>query len=657
MNRLASEKSPYLQQHAHNPVDWHPWGEEAFAKAKRENKPVFLSIGYSSCHWCHVMEQESFMDSDVAELLNEVFVCVKVDREERPDIDSLYMAACQMLTGSGGWPLTVLLAPDKRPFFAATYIPKISRHGQLGMYDLIPMVKELWTLKGQHVLQSAEQITASLKEAARTHAGTAPGEQELHLCYTQLEREYDDAHGGFGYAPKFPSPHQLLFLLRYWRRFGKEGALRMVTGTLDAMARGGIFDQLGYGFHRYSTDAEWRLPHFEKMLYDQAMLSLAYLECYQATGDQRYAEAFRKVAEYVLRDLSSPEGVFYSSEDADSEGEEGKFYLWTEKELDAILGKDAALARKLFGTLPEGNVADEASGKSTGSNVLIGAEDGEEKERIRRALLQARNARKRPLRDDKVLTDWNGLMIAAFARGSAVLGDPSYATHAKKAADFLLQKMHRDGRLLHRYRDEAGIDAFADDYAFLVFGLLELYEATFEEGYLEKAMELNREFIARFWDADGGFFLTASDGEQLPVRQKDAHDGAIPSANSMAMLNLLRLSRMTGDVGLEEKAAALSRAFPARQHPAAYCMLLCAVDFALGSMEVVISGGRGALLDAVRRTYAPSKVLMLRTERLVRLVPALSSMNAEGTAAFVCRNFSCDAPVSDPELLREKLRA
>ncbi|MGH7890123.1 MAG: thioredoxin domain-containing protein, partial [Thermodesulfobacteriota bacterium] len=473
-NRLISEKSPYLLQHAHNPVDWYPWGEEAFVKAKNEDKPIFLSIGYSTCHWCHVMENESFEDEEVAKLMNDAFVSIKVDREERPDIDSIYMTVCQMLSQGGcGWPLNIIMTPDKKPFYAATYIPKENRHGRAGMLEFIPRIKEIWKTQRDNVLDSADQITSAIRQASQVSnekKGKELDGSTFEKAYDQLAQNFDTVHGGFGRAPKFPTPHNLLFLLRCWKRTGKDKALEIVEKTLSAMRRGGIYDHVGFGFHRYSTDPEWLVPHFEKMLYDQAMLSMAYIEGYQATGNRDYEKTAREIFTYVLRDMTSPDGGFYSAEDADSEGEEGKFYLWTEDEIRKVLNKEESdLVMKVFNVEKGGNFSDEATGRKTHSNIfhlsgslsdaasLLNLEREQLERRIetaREKLFSVREKRIHPHKDDKILTDWNGLMIAALAKGASAFDEPKYAEAAGRAVGFILSRMQKsDGELLHRYRD------------------------------------------------------------------------------------------------------------------------------------------------------------------------------------------------------------
>lgn len=681
-NRLVFEKSPYLQQHAGNPVDWYPWGEEAFEKAASEDKPVFLSIGYSTCHWCHVMESECFDDPEVARLLNEAFVCIKVDREERPDIDNVYMSVSQAMTGGGGWPLTILMTPEKKPFFAATYIPKESKFGRPGLMELIPRVVSSWREGRDQIDASAEKITSALNEAAATAPGDDPDEELLQATYDGLDSRYDEVNGGFGSAPKFPTPHNLLFLLRYWARTGDERALEMVEQTLASMSRGGIYDHLGYGFHRYSTDGEWLLPHFEKMLYDQALLSMAYVEAFLATGDTEYAGTAREVFEYVLRDMVSPEGAFYSAEDADSEGQEGKYYLWTEAELVELLGADdAKLFARIYGVSDGGNFRDESGRAAEGANILhlekpledlaaeIGIPIGELSGRLdaaRARLLDGRRRRVPPYKDDKVLADWNGLMIAALAKGAQALDRPEYASAAERAAVFVLERMADDrGRLLHRYRGgEAAITGFLDDYAFFVWGLIELYEATFKIRYLRSALDLTHVMIEEFWDDENwGFFFYGAGSEELIVRDKQIYDGAVPSGNSVAALNLLRLGRATASAGLEERAAMTIRSFSddLARAPLAYTQAMAAVDFALGpSHEVVIAGDSGRvarsdMLRALRTAYVPNKVVLFRpvdveSPPIVELAPFTEHQIAidDKVTAYVCRDYACKDPTSDP---------
>jgi uncharacterized protein len=690
-NRLQLEKSPYLLQHATNPVDWYPWGDAAFEKATREDKPIFLSIGYSTCHWCHVMEKESFEDREVAAMLNEAFVCIKVDREERPDIDGIYMAVCQVATGSGGWPLTILMTPDKTPFFAGTYIPKEGKYGRAGLKELVPQVAMLWNTRREELLKAARLTVEHLSRFTSVLPGKGLKEDLLHEAYQDLKDRFDSRQGGFGTAPKFPTPHNMTFLLRYWKRTGSAHALDMVIRTLDAMAHGGIYDHVGFGFHRYSTDDKWLVPHFEKMLYDQALLALAYLEAYQATHKTEYADVAKEIFAYVLRDMTGPEDGFYSAQDADSEGVEGRFYVWSENEIRHVLEPDTAeLVIRYFGVKPEGNWTDPTGHGDADTNILhlskpmselaAGLNRTSESlksdlENARQQLIAVREMRVHPHTDDKVLTDWNGLMIAALARGSQVLGDSRYGKAAQNAASFIISRMKDEsGRLLHRYRDgEVSITANLDDYAFLVWGLIELYEATFTTSYLAQAIELNFDLLSHFWDDEnGGFFFTPDDGEKLLVRQKDTYDGAIPSGNSVAMLNLLHLSRITGDSAFEAKADQLGRALSAKveQYPAGHTQLLSALTFALGpSKEIVLTGHQDSdqmhqMLCAIRSHFIPEKVVIARHERdgldgppIEELAPFVKSygLNSGEVLAYVCSNHTCALPTGDPEKMIELL--
>ena len=689
-NRLIQEKSPYLLQHADNSVDWYPWGADAFTKAQSENKPIFLSIGYSTCHWCHVMAHESFEDLEVGKLMNETFVSIKVDREERPDIDAVYMKVCQMMTGSGGWPLTIIMTPDKEPFFAATYIPRESRFGLIGMLDLIPRIKDLWSTRQTEVLDSASQITGALRQASSDLSNEELSESTLHLTYEQLASRFDQENGGFSIAPKFATPHNLLFLLRYWARTGNEQSLHMVEKTLQAMRSGGIYDHIGFGFHRYSTDTQWLVPHFEKMLYDQAMLAMAYTEAYQVTGKDEYAQTAREIFAYILRDMTAPDGGFYSAEDADTDGEEGKFYLWTHQEITQVLSvEEANLATIAFSIKKDGNFS-ETDGRENISNILHLTETLEELatnlnisvhelkknlEKIRKKLFTYREKRVHPHKDDKILADWNGLMVAALSKGAQVLNEPQYANAAKRAIDFTFNNMLMlDGRLLHRFRDgQAALPAYIDDYAFLIYGMLELYETSFDSRYLEGAIALNGDLIDHFWDDDeGGFYFTADDSESLLIRQKEIYDGAIPSGNSVAMLNLLRLARITGNHDFEEKAARIGRAFATnvRQSPFAYTQLMVALDFAIGPCyEVIIVGDPQSddtreMLDAIRRRFIPNKVVMLRQieqespeiEHIAPFTKNLTSIDGKATA-YVCLNYKCKRPTTDTRAMLELLNS
>jgi len=680
-NHLINENSPYLRQHAHNPVDWYPWGPEAFERAQRENKPIFLSIGYSTCHWCHVMAHESFEHPEVARLMNEAFVSIKVDREERPDIDNVYMSACQVMTGSGGWPLSIIITPDKKPFFAATYIPREGRFGLIGMMELIPHIRELWATRRGEALSLSNEIATVLQQTPQDTTGEKLDEATLEFTYEQLAKRFDGQYAGFSGAPKFPTPHNLLFLLRYWKRGGNKAALDMVEKTLQAMRRGGIYDHVGFGFHRYSTDSQWLVPHFEKMLYDQAMLAMAYTEAYQATGKEDYGKTAREIFTYVLRDMTALEGGFCSAEDADSEGEEGKFYLWTQEEVRQALGNEEAnFVAKVFNIEKDGNFAEQATGRRSGVNILhlrkalgelasdlnLSQQDLQAHlELIRQKLFAYREKRVHPMKDDKILTDWNGLMIAALAKGAQAFDEPEYAEAACRAADFILGDMRKpDGRLLHRYRDgQAGVEANLDDYAFLVWGLIELYEAIFDARHLEVALELTSDMVRHFWDEDGGgLYLTPDDGESLFVRKKEIYDGAIPSGNSVAMLNLLRLGRMTATSALEEKAARIGSAFSGsvKQSPSAHTQLMVALDFGIGPCYEVVIAGKAqaedtkAMVKALRTRFLPNKVVLLNPDerespeiaKLAEFTKNQSSIEGKATA-YVCLNYNCKLPTTD----------
>jgi len=688
-NRLADSKSPYLLQHADNPVDWYPWGPEAFAKAKEEDKPIFLSIGYATCHWCHVMEHESFENPLVAELMNEAFVNIKVDREERPDIDQVYMTVCQMLTGGGGWPLTIILSPDKRPFYAATYVPRESQHGRIGMLDLVPRVTKLWQTDRDNIGGTSSQILDALEKMEGRSSGGTIEKGAIDNAFTQLASRYDATHGGFGSAPKFPSPHNLIFLTRYWRGTGNDQALEMVSNTLEQMRLGGVYDQIGFGFHRYSTDTQWLVPHFEKMLYDQAMLVFASTEAWLATSNPVFARTAREIITYVRRDMTSPEGAFFSAEDADSEGEEGLFYLWATSEVEEILGEeDAAFAASVWNLEPEGNYSDEIKGQPTGRNIphldrsseemardLKMTEQGFETrlESVRSRLLEEREKRIHPLKDDKVLADWNGLMTAAMAFAGWAFDEPEWVQAAERAAGFVLEKMRTEnGRMLHRYRDgDASIPAFLDDYVFMTTAMLELYDATFDLAYLERALKLQRQTHELFWDTQrGGFYFTAADNEELLVRQKEVYDGAIPSGNSMAADNLIRIARLTGNSECLQRADQIFAAFSseANQLPSAHSQLMSALQRDVGpSLEVVIAGTPSAddttaLIATVREMYLPQAAVLLAPPgeagaAIRKLAPFAEAYEpVEGkAAAYVCRDFTCQLPTTDPAKLAELL--
>jgi hypothetical protein len=676
-NRLIDEVSPYLLQHAYNPVDWHGWGEEAFRTAAREDKMIFLSIGYATCHWCHVMEKESFEDPEVARVLNEHFVSIKVDREERPDLDQLYMTASQLLSGGGGWPLNLILTPDKRPFFAMTYIPREPRFGNPGIIEVLSGLARVWREDRENLLTVATTVTGSLGTSLTR--GRSPQRRMLDASFQELLLRYDRVNGGFGGAPKFPIPHNLFFLLRYHRIRGDEKARAMVETTLRAMALGGMYDQLGFGLHRYATDVRWIVPHFEKMLYDQAFLALAFIEAWQLTAVRFYERIARECLIFVEREMTSPEGGFYSAKDADTRGEEGGYYLWTRKEIEDLLpAATFRIVAEAWHLTTAGNFIDSVSGERTGKNILYFARapeelanrmgmSGEQFDGVmasaRDALFEIRNRRETPLTDDKVLSDWNGLMIAAFARAGRAFSDSRFISTAEKAAAFILGKMRNgEGELLHRYRNGiAGIRGMAPDYAFLIFGLTDLYMATFRPKYLSTAVELQHTFDTQLWDRkNGGYFISAMGQEDLIARQKDLYDGAIPSANSMAFCNLLRLNLLIGDTSYEKKASDLAKLYtePLNRSPASSTFFLSGLSGVFGpSTEVVIAEGQDQerandMIRSLDQGFFPFTVVIKRTaenkNELAHIAPFTGTMEPdEGTTrAYVCRPHVCSKPVT-----------
>ena len=689
-NNLINEKSPYLLQHAHNPVNWFAWNNEAFEKAKKEDKPIFLSIGYSTCHWCHVMEHESFEDENVAKLMNETFVSIKVDREERPDIDNIYMSVCQMMTGSGGWPLTIIMTPDKKPFFAGTYFPKDSRGGRIGLIELIGKIKSAWKNQRKEIYKSADEITSYLELNNSTATTSTVNENILDDAFKKFELTFDKQYGGFGKGRKFPSPHNLIFLLRYYYKTGNISALNMVTKTLTEMRKGGIFDHIGFGFHRYSTVSNWFLPHFEKMLYDQAMLSLAYTEAYQATKDKLFEQTADEILEYVMRDMTSEQGGFYSAEDADSEGEEGKFYVWKKKEVIDILEKeDGELFTSIYNFSDKGTYHDEATGKATGTNIpfltqtfdelsndlnLPKNELEDKLEKMRKKLFTEREKRTHPYKDDKILTDWNGLMIAALAKAGRVFNNQNYIDAAERSVKFIYSNLiDKNGNLLHRFREnEAVINAHIDDYAFLIWGLLELYESTFNVDYLSKATELTNTLINNFWDKknNSGFYFTSEESKDLISRPKEFYDGAIPSGNSVMFLNLQRISKLTANTKYEDYIENLNKAFKktVEQSPTAFSQFLSGLIFYYGtSYEVIITGNKYdsktiEMLNVLETNYSPNKVVMLINEtnkhKLEKIAPFTKdyvSINGKPTA-YVCKNYVCNLPTTDKNEMIEGIK-
>jgi uncharacterized protein YyaL (SSP411 family) len=682
-NRLAHEKSPYLLQHAHNPVDWYPWSDEAFEKAAREDKAVFLSIGYSTCHWCHVMERESFENDQIAQVLNESFVSIKVDREERPDLDRIYMLFVQAATGSGGWPMSVFLTPDRKPFFGGTYFPPDNRFGRPGFGAILVNLARAWKEDRARIEESGAQVLRQLGEHSKVSAGSGmAGKDSLETGFFTFRRMFDSTHGGFGGAPKFPRPSVHNFLVRYSAATGSAEALDMVLATLREMTKGGMNDQLGGGFHRYSVDDRWFVPHFEKMLYDQAQLATSYVEAFQITRDGQYAAAARDIFSYVARDLTHPDGGFYSAEDADSADEsgekrEGAFYVWSADEIDGMLAPgDARLFRYRFGVEQGGNVEEDPHGEFRGRNILYQAHTMEEtalhanvRMEDARAILKSacaklfevRGARPRPLRDDKILAAWNGLMISAFAKGAQALDEPRYADAARGAANFVRRHMWdaTRGVLLRRFREDARIDGFLDDYAFLCLAMLDLYETDFDSRDLQFAVTLAEKAMALFEDREnGGFFSTAEGGKDLLLRLKDDYDGAEPSGNSAMALALLRLARTTDREDFRASAQRTLEVFgeKLRNTGAGLPQMLVALDLALGKpREIVIAGPRGdafkAMLGAIRRRFLPHAVI-LRAEDIARPMPAVGG----AATAYVCENYACKLPATSVEELNEQLQ-
>ena len=705
-NRLAQEKSPYLLQHAHNPVDWYAWGEEAFGKARRENKPIFLSIGYSTCHWCHVMERESFEKEAIAAILNRDYVAIKVDREERSDVDRVYMTFVQASTGSGGWPMSVWLTPALEPFFGGTYFPPENRWGNPGFASILTQIAQAWSEDREKIEESARHVVEQLRE----HAQVAPGHGSagaqapfdagtMESAFTAFRRMFDARLGGFGAAPKFPRVSVHYFLLRYHARTKDAEALAMVLLTLREMARGGMHDQLGGGFHRYSVDDRWFVPHFEKMLYDQAQMAESYLEAFQITGDGQYAETARRIFDYVLRDMTDAGGGFYSAEDADSAVSaehpdlkgEGAFYLWSHEEIHARLAPAAAAwFCHRYGVREGSNVESDPHGEFTGRNILHQAHTVEETARhfhrppeemragldaAAATLLAERARRLRPLRDDKILTAWNGLMISALAKGGAVLEEPRYAEAARRGAEFVIGRLYDApaGTLWRRYREgETSVPAFLDDYALFVQGLLDLYEAQFDRAHLELAVRLTEKQRELFEDArEGGFFSTVADDPGLVLRVKEDYDGAEPSGNSVAAMNLLRLARMSNSAAFGESAERTLAAFASRLRlaPVAIPRMLGACEFLLGApREIVLVGGRDAEgMDALRRElhvrFVPNRVVLLVDSEATRAavaaaIPGVELMQPPGgrASAYVCRNYACQLPVSEPARLAELIQ-
>ncbi|OPX63483.1 MULTISPECIES: thioredoxin domain-containing protein [unclassified Methanoregula] len=677
-NHLAHEKSPYLQQHARNPVDWYPWGDEAFRRAADEDKPVFLSIGYATCHWCHVMAHESFENAQIADILNNYFVPVKVDRQERPDIDSIYMAACLQMTGKGGWPLTIIMTPDKKPFFAGTYLPRTFRAGMTGLDELLTQAYRLWNDQRDALNDAAENVVARLESGMPRPVQGAADRSLPDAGYQELLLSFDPVNGGFSRSPKFPLPTYILFLLRFWKRTGTGHARSMAESTMRAMSLGGIHDHLGGGFHRYSTDAHWMVPHFEKMLYDQALLLTAYTEAWLATKEPLYRRTAESIIGYVSRDLISPENAFFSGEDADSEGGEGAFYLWTKQEiLDALDPDDGRYAASLFGVTDHGNFRSPEAG--AGKNILhLPGGDPDERgdprriSRIRERMLAYRNKRPRPICDRNILTDWNALMIAALAAASRAFQEPLYERMAEQTMDFLLNNLRQpDGGLLHRWCDgEAAVPAFADDYAFMIRALIELYETGFNPSWLEEA-EVLEQYLRQHFTAPqkSGFFFTPDGGDSLIVRRMEICDGPLPSGNSMMLENLVLLGHLTGNFRYLEHASGLADAFAGiiRKSPSAYTAYLCGLDHLLGpALDIIIAGKRsdpvaGEMLRMIRGRYLPAStvhvILPEHAQSLGSLAPFILPMiqTTGNPVAYICIGSECLPPMQSAEEVGEFL--
>jgi uncharacterized protein len=680
-NRLINETSPYLLQHAHNPVDWHPWGEEALGKARAENMPILLSIGYSACHWCHVMERESFENEAIARLMNDNFINIKVDREERPDLDQIYMNAVQLMTRHGGWPMTVFLTPEGAPFYGGTYFPPEDRYNMPGFPRILTAVSEAYRTRPDEVTETATSMLDELRRmdiARETREAIAV--ELLDLAYNQLARSYDKRYGGFGSAPKFPAPMNLEFLLRHFYRTGDREAFEMVEHTARRMAEGGMYDQLGGGFHRYSTDAKWLVPHFEKMLYDNALLSRLYLHLYQQTGEDFYRRVAVETLDYVLREMTDQSGGFYSTQDADSEGHEGKFFVWIPDEVTEILGKEeGALFCSYYDITPGGNFEGQSIPNINDSIEDVAKEENvatahlaETLARGREKLFHAREQRIKPGRDEKILTAWNGLMLASFAEAGAVLERRDYTEAARRNARFVLENLRRDRLLLRTYKDgQAKLNGYLEDYSFFADGLLMLYETTGELEWLEAAQSVSERMIEEFWDEEqGGFYYTGRSHEELIVRSKDYFDNATPSGNSVAADVLLRLGLLTSREDYSRKAVTIFRLMrdAVERYPSAFGRLLCALDFHLSSpKEIAVIGNidsadARALAREVWKRYLPNKVVALSTEgaeRAAELVPLLRERTTlDGRAtAYVCEHYACQRPVNSAEELSAQLEA
>jgi uncharacterized protein YyaL (SSP411 family) len=675
-NRLINETSPYLLQHAYNPVDWFAWNDEAFEKARREDKPILISIGYSACHWCHVMEHESFEDAETARIMNENFVSIKVDLEERPDVDQIYMTFVQMTSGHGGYPLNVFLTPDKKPFFGGTYFPPVSRYNMPSFQRILTSVAEAYRERKDEVLHSANEILGEIRRHVSENT-TAASEnltlEQLDYSYKSFVKTFDAVNGGFGGAPKFPPPMSLEFLLRYYKRANEKNALDMVEKTCRKMANGGIYDQLGGGFHRYTVDAIWLVPHFEKMLYDNAQLARIYLHVFQVTKDKFYKRVAVETFEYIKMEMLDESGGFYTAQDADSEGVEGKFFVWTPEEIDAILGEsDAQIFNFYFdvskhGNFEEKNILNVKNSLPEAAEVLKISENElyEILERGRKKLFTERKKRIKPFRDEKVLTAWNGLMLAAFSEASAILDKKEYLEIAKRNADFILENLTKDGYLLRTFKDgQAKLNAYLEDYANFMDGLVELFQVSGEIKYLKEAKRLADLMITEFWDADGGgFFFTGNNHEELLVRSKDYYDNATPSGNSAAADVLLKLSHLVAEEKYERFATTVLQqiAPQIRRYPQAFGRALSTLEFYLDTIkEIVILGEKGNELEReIWREFLPNKVVVLagKTNEAADFIPLFEDRNMiDGKpTAYICENFTCQKPVVTAEDLKQQL--
>ena len=677
-NHLIDEKSPYLLEHAYNPVDWYPWGSAAFEKAKAEDKPIFLSIGYSTCHWCHRFATESFEDEKIAALMNDRFVSIKVDREERPDLDEIYMKAVTTLTGQGGWPLSAFLTPDLKPFYGGTYFPPVSGRGLPAFPEVLKFIADTWKNRRQDVLQSSDEITKIIREGYERKGEGSLSKTLLDNAYAVIVAGHDSQFGGFGRAPKFPMPSYLGFLLRYHSRTRKDAALNPVVKTLDAMANGGIHDHLGGGFHRYSTDRYWLIPHFEKMLYDNAILAKCYLDAYRVTRLEKYAATARDTLDWMTREMASSEGGFYSAQDADTHDGEGYYYSWTPAEVSKVLGEESAAALcEYFGITPEGNFDGRTvlsiSGSVEKTAQKLGVEVGQVVRTIedgKKALLKARrDGRNRPAVDDKILSSWNGLAVSAFANASQALQEERYLDAANRCAEFILAKLVKDdGRLYRRYRDgDVAIDGNLEDYSFLIAGLIDLYEASFDEKWVAASVALAEKMVELLWDGkgSGGFFLTPPGAELAAI--KEGYDGPTPSGNSVAALDLLRLAEFTGRQAFRDKAEKTLRLFAEDMEstPSGYTEMLGAVDFSLGSREIVVAAPKGTraadtMVMEIQRRFLPTKILAMTSGEKGSIMAPLTEGKAslKGVpTVYICENFSCKAPVTDVSALRAQLDA